>query len=108
MNLLLDENLPVKLTSYFTVSHQVSTVVREGWSGVKNGKLIKLMSDRGFDVLITIDKNIGYQQKYETLAIKIVVQNAVDNKISTLEPYVKEAELLLSKETSEKLLVVDV
>jgi len=70
MKLLLDENLPIKLTAYFTDSHHVSTVVQEGWSGVKNGQLLNLMSDSGFEILITIDKNIRYQQNYESFAIK--------------------------------------
>jgi len=52
--------VPVRLRKALP-SHQVSTVVREGWSGVKNGKLLALAASN-FDALITVDKNLPYQQ----------------------------------------------
>ena len=60
MRLLLDECVPARLQRALP-SHQVSTVTQEGWSGFKNGKLLALAAAR-FDVFITVDKNLPYQQ----------------------------------------------
>jgi len=54
MRLLLDECVPARLRKALA-SHQVSTVPEEGWSGVKNGKLLMLAAVK-FDALITVDK----------------------------------------------------
>jgi hypothetical protein len=43
-------------------------VAEAGWAGVKNGELLRLASDR-FDVLITVDRNLEYQQNLSELAI---------------------------------------
>jgi len=53
MRLLLDECVPARLRRALP-SHDVSTVVVEGWSGVKNGKLLALAAQR-FDAFITVD-----------------------------------------------------
>ena len=52
MRLLLDECVPARLRRAFA-SHEVSTVVLEGWAGVKNGRLLALAAQR-FDALITM------------------------------------------------------
>ena len=51
MKILLDESLPVKLVSQLQ-GHQVTTVKGAGWSGKKNGELLKLAENK-FDVFIT-------------------------------------------------------
>ena len=63
MKLLLDENLPRKLKRDL-INHEVSTVRDNGWSGLKNGELIRKMREHGFDVLLTFDKNIQHQQTF--------------------------------------------
>ena len=65
MRLLLDECVPARLKRALP-DHEVSTVVAQGWSGVKNGKLLRLAS-QGFDAFITVDKNLPYQQNQRTL-----------------------------------------
>jgi predicted nuclease of predicted toxin-antitoxin system len=67
MRLLLDECVPARLRRSM-LSHQVSTVVQEGWSGVKNGKLLALAAT-GFDAFITVDKNLSYQQNTSNLPV---------------------------------------
>ena len=59
MKILLDESLPIRLAREFH-GHKVSTVVGEGWSGKKNGELLKL-AEANFDVFITSDQNLQYQ-----------------------------------------------
>jgi predicted nuclease of predicted toxin-antitoxin system len=71
MRLLLDECVPARLRRSM-LSHQVSTVVQEGWSGVKNGKLLALAAT-GFDAFITVDKNLSHQQNTSNLPVAVLV-----------------------------------
>ena len=45
--------------------HEVLTVRDMQWSGIKNGKLMSLCVEHGFDIILTIDKNLQYQQNLE-------------------------------------------
>jgi predicted nuclease of predicted toxin-antitoxin system len=104
MNLLLDENLPIKLKSYFSDNHSIKTVREMNWSGKKNGELLELMILQGFEALVTIDKNLNYQQNIRQFNILIIILNSPDNKLKTLEPYIKELELKLSRTLREKVI----
>ena len=76
-------------------SHQVSTVVREGWSGIKNGKLLALAAER-FDALITVDKNLQYQQNTRSPPLAVMVLDAPSNELSRLLPIVPALEQALA------------
>lgn len=54
MKILLDESLPVRLALELP-GHKVSTVAKEGWTGKKNGELLKL-AESNFDVFVTTIK----------------------------------------------------
>ena len=71
MRLLLDECVPARLRRSM-LSHQVSTAVQEGWSGVKNGKLLALAAT-GFDAFMTVDKNLSHQQNTSNLPVAVLV-----------------------------------
>jgi hypothetical protein len=58
LKVLLDENLPHKLRQSLT-GHDVRSVNHMGWSGEKNGELLKLCEAEGFDVRVTGDQNLG-------------------------------------------------
>lgn len=88
MRILLDEDLPRRLSGRLT-GHEVSTVQRNGWSGVKNGKLLALAASH-FDVFLTMDRNLEYQQNLATLPIAVLVIQAVSNRIQHLEPLVPD------------------
>ena len=79
MRLLLDECVPARLRKALP-SHQVSTVGLEGWSGVKNGKLLALAASK-FDAFITVDKNLPYQQNTSSLPVAVVVLDALSNEL---------------------------
>ncbi len=85
MKILLDESLPRKLRSDFGSEHEVWTVRDKGWLGKKNGALLKLMTAENFELFITVDKNLPYQQNLERLHLTIFVLNAKDNRRSTLQ-----------------------
>lgn len=108
MKLLLDENLPVKIKSYFSDIYVVATVREMEWSGKKNGELLGLMTLNGFDALITIDKNLKFQQNIKKFDVKIFILNSRDNKLKTLEPFIKELENKLSGSIQENVIEINI
>jgi predicted nuclease of predicted toxin-antitoxin system len=67
MNILLDECLPARLCRDLP-GHEVQTVPRAGWAGIKNGKLLRLIAESGkFKVFITMDKSLPQQQQLQDL-----------------------------------------
>jgi hypothetical protein len=84
MRILLDECVPRGLRSELP-GHDVKTVAEAGWAGVKNGELLRLASER-FDVLLTVDRNLEYQQNFQGAAIAVVVIHALSNDIAVLRP----------------------
>lgn len=77
------------------------------WIGVKNGELLRRMRGAHFDALITIDKNLRYQQNPKTQNLKVFVLNAVNNKLSRLAPYVARLEVVINKQDDGIVVVVD-
>src|SRR4051794_17375451 len=86
MRILLDEDLPRRLAELL-VGHEVSTVQRSGWSGIKNGQLLELAAAQ-CDVFLTMDRNLEFQQNLATLPVAVLVIEAVSNRIEDLKPIV--------------------
>ena len=84
MKILLDESLPRKLRYDFDKEHEVKTVRDMGWLGKKNGELLKLMTENKFELFVTVDRNLPYQQNLQKLAFTIFVLRANDNTRETL------------------------
>lgn len=84
MKILLDESLPRKLKNDFDLQHQVYTVRDMQWLGKKNGELLKLMADNAFELFITVDRNLSYQQNLKKLDVIIFVLCAFNNRRETL------------------------
>ena len=82
MRLLLDESVPGRLRRSLT-DHTVRTVGEMGWSGTKNGRLLALASGE-FDVFVTVDKNIPYQQNLATLPLAVVLLDAPSVELTVL------------------------
>lgn len=87
MRVLLDESLPRQLVRELK-SHTVHTVREMGWNSIKNGELIKVARADGFEVLVTADQNLEYQQNLKRAEIGIVVVAARTNRIEDLLPLV--------------------
>ena len=85
MKVLLDECLPRRLKRDLS-GHQIFTVLEMGWAGVKNGALLRLIQDAAFDVFVTIDGNLTYQQNLKGVNLAIIVLRARDNTIESLRP----------------------
>jgi len=85
MKILLDESLPRKLKNDFGTEHEIWTVRDKGWLSKKNGELLGLMINDGFELFVTADQNLQYQQRVENLQIRIAVLRGKDNTRSTLQ-----------------------
>ncbi|MEI6233214.1 MAG: DUF5615 family PIN-like protein [Planctomycetota bacterium] len=88
MKILFDENVPRRLKR-FLPGHDVLTVQEIGWGSIKNGALLK-KADPVFDVLITVDKNIQYQQNFTGFKISVVTLLSKSSKLEFLIPLVPE------------------
>jgi len=82
MRILLDECMPQQL-SRDVGGHEVGTVKQMGWTGLRNGELPALAA-RGFDVFLTVDRNLPKQQRLESLAIAVVVLRCATNDANDL------------------------
>ena len=94
MHLLLDECVPTRLLRALP-GHQVSTVVLEGWSGVKNGNLLALAATK-FEAFITVDKNLPYQLNTSALPVAVLVLDSISNELLYLLPLVPALEKALA------------
>jgi predicted nuclease of predicted toxin-antitoxin system len=88
MKILIDENLPRKLAVHLE-GHECKTVVGCGWSGKKNGELLAL-ADAQFDVLLTLDKNLPFQQDLGSVRIAVLIIRARSNRIQDLLPVIPD------------------
>ena len=85
MKIILDENIP-KYLKFMLSQYDVSTVQEQGWSGISNGDLISRI-EGSFDIFITADKNLKYQQ------------NLINQKIAIIQLYTNRLPLLKSMES---------
>ena len=86
MRVILDECLPIRLLRDLR-GHTVTTVPRQGWASRSNGELIALVPS-DFDVFITMDKSMEYQQDLVDVGICIIVPHAVNSRYEVLHPLV--------------------
>ena len=84
--MLLDHNLPKALRRLLP-RHDVRTTRGQGWEGLANGALLRAATDAEFDLLLTVDKNMEYQQNLSKLPIPIVQLDAPSTAIGSLLPF---------------------
>lgn len=77
MRVLLDECAPRRLRRELP-EHEVVTVTERGWSGIENGELLAL-AEAEFDVFLTVDQNLKYQQNLAVLKIGLILMVARNN-----------------------------
>ncbi len=94
MRVLIDECLPRALKREI-IAEFVQTVPEAGWASKKNGELLRLAATK-FDVLLTNDQNIEYQQNLSLVALAIVVLVAPTNDILDLKPLMSSVNESLS------------
>ncbi len=82
---LLDENVDRQLKPLFDTDLEVLTVREQGWDGVKNGELLRAAAEE-FDVFVTMDRNLPYQQNLKVLDLAILVVRSVSNAFVDVAP----------------------
>ena len=73
MKILLDESVPQKLRLIIEGGHTIVTAWYQGWSGLKNGALLNAAEAAGFDLFITADQELSYQQNLTGRTMALVV-----------------------------------
>lgn len=92
---LLDECLPKKLQREFP-DCAVAMVQEMGWAGKKNGELMKVARGQ-FDILVTSDQNLRYQQNLTYADIGVIVLIAMSNRMEALKPLMPKANEALQR-----------
>ena len=95
MRILPDENLDWRLERSLP-GHEVESVQKNGWAGIKNGELLA-RAEREFDAFVTMDGNIEFQQNYSRLRLAIVALRAASNRLRDTEPLMPKVLALLPK-----------
>ena len=86
MRILLDESLLIELRDELP-QHSIRSVQEMGWSALKNGELLRRAVGL-FDVFLTADQNLQYQQNVKNLPVAVAVLVAKSNRIQSLRPLV--------------------
>ena len=94
MRILLDECVSRRLRRELP-GHDVRTVPDMGWSGKKNGELLALMATQGFEVLLTVDQNLRYQQNLQSAGIALIVRVAASTRLADLVPLMPSVQTAL-------------
>lgn len=86
MRILLDENFPADFAKLL-VGHEVSTVHSLGWSGIKNGELLR-RAHSICEAFITLDRNLEFQQNIKVLPFGVVGVRCISNRMADLTPHI--------------------
>jgi Domain of unknown function (DUF5615) len=98
VKVLLDECVDRRL-AHDIVGHDVRTASQMGWTMIKDRELLALATGR-FDVFVTVDRNLSFQQNLAPLPISVFVLHAKTNRLSDLRPLVPS--LLAAIETAPR------
>jgi predicted nuclease of predicted toxin-antitoxin system len=89
MKVLLDECLPRKLKNSLR-GHECYTVPAIGLAGKKNGELLSVAESLDFEVFLTMDKGIAYEQSLAGRRVAVIIVRAKSNRLADLLPHVSE------------------
>jgi predicted nuclease of predicted toxin-antitoxin system len=89
MNVLLDECLPRKLKTRI-VGYKCETVPEAGFAGMKNGELLATAEHKGFEIFITLDRGIRFQQRLGDRKLAIILLRAKSSRLADLIPLLEE------------------
>lgn len=89
MRLLVDQCLPRHLAPELT-GHEATTVRAQRWLGLRNGVLLRAAVDAGFEVFITNDSSIEFQQNVKRLGIAVIAIEGFRNRIEDIRPLIPQ------------------
>jgi predicted nuclease of predicted toxin-antitoxin system len=105
MRVLLDENMDHRLKRDFNARHDVVTVREQGWGGTKNGALLRA-AEQAFDVLVTLDRSLSYQQNLPAFDLAVILIRTPSNRRDAVAPAIPEVNRLLLTVEPGRLYVV--
>ena len=112
MLLLLDENIGVEIQKML-FEYDTKSIRDMGWLGKKNGELMRLIAENDFDIFISTDKNLPYQQNLSKLTYGLWILDTPKNDVNTLKLFVpliiQEIEKLKGQkpETELKYIIIE-
>jgi len=106
MIILLDECVTKRLKPYLS-EYKVFTITEMRWNGIKNGELMVLCADNSIDLLLTIDKNLMFQQNIDKLNLTIAVLNSFTSKIEELKLFIPSLKTQIGKLEKNKAYLID-
>jgi predicted nuclease of predicted toxin-antitoxin system len=105
VKILLDECIDWRLARDIE-GHDVKTARQMGWTAIKNGELLALASAH-FDVFVTVDRNLSFQQNLAPLPIAVFVLYATTNRLSDLRPLAQDLLFALKSARQGTVTVVE-
>lgn len=105
MKVLLDENMPHGMR-FFLIQHEAFTVEHLGWRSVRNGLLLGKAENAGFEVLVTADRSMSYQQKIVGRSLGIVVLDT--NRWELIKPRMSVVANALQRCTPGSVIQVEI
>ena len=105
MKVFLDESVDWRLSGDI-VGHEVATAQQMQWAGLKNGDLLARVSRR-FDVFITVDRNLAFQQNLDNYGLAVVILKTKSNRLADLRMLVPALLRLLRKPVPKRLHTID-
>lgn len=100
MKILLDENIDVNFKEELS-EYDIQTVKDNGWAGIENGRLLKLVIKNNYDIFITLDSNLRYQQNLSNFKIHIIVLKAKDSRLTHLKLFTTKIKYIIDKLNSK-------
>jgi hypothetical protein len=88
VKILLDECVDRRFAREF-VGFEIKTVPQMNWASIKNGELMKL-AEAEFDVFVTVDRNLSFQQNLPKFNIAVVVLRSKSNRLADLQPFAEK------------------
>lgn len=94
MRVLLDNCVDIRFKP-LVADHEVVHVVDIGWASLANGTLLSSAEARGFEVFVTVDKNIRHQQNFAKRSLSLVVLNSLFVSLDEIAPLAPKLQALL-------------
>ena len=89
MRVLLDECVPRTIRKYL-LGLECVTVPEAGFAGKKNGELLRLAEEKGFDIFLSLDRGIEYEQNLQNHAIAVMIVRAKTSRVEDVARHAPE------------------
>lgn len=107
MKILLDENIHLRIKEEFQKPHEVFTARELNWNGKKNGELLELCEKNNFDIMITLDKNLHYQQNLSKHSLKVILLRVKNNRYITIKEILPKVFIKLNEGLDSQLTIIE-